>query len=118
MRARGRRRARLHLRARDLREPHEPPHRVRDPQEGEPPKLVMGRMQMEGELVKLKKPLAIMSLVKPEDGSTEYHAAGVVRSKVVFKTRPVPVITKSSSAAGSSLVGTKRTRAVTPEKAV
>ena len=51
----------------------------------------MGRMQLEGELVKLKKPLAIMSLNKQDDGATEYHAAGVVREKLVFKTRPVPV---------------------------
>ena len=52
----------------------------------------MGKMMLEGEVVKLKKPLAIMSLVKEDDGAkTEYHAAGVVRQKLVFKTRPVPV---------------------------
>ena len=92
---------------------------VRCVQEAEAPKLVMGKMQIEGELVKLKKPLAIMTLVKPEDGSTEYHAAGVVRQKIVFKTRPVPIIVKAAAPAGSSLCGTKRTRAdPEPEAAV
>lgn len=79
-------------------------------QEAEAPKLVMGKMQLEGEVVKLKKPLAIMTLVKPEDGSTEYHAVGVVRQKLVFKTRPVPIIVKAAAPSGSSLVGTKRVR--------
>ena len=85
------------------------------PQEPDPPRLVMGKMQLEGEVVKLKKPLAIMSLVKPDDNTTEYHAAGIVRQKYVFKTRPVPVITKQASGTtGSSLVGAKRARADEP----
>ena len=75
------------------------------------PKLVMGRTQLEGEVVKLKKPLAIMSLVKPGNGSTEYHAAGVVRQKLVFKTRPVPVVSKPTGLSGPSMCGAKRTRA-------
>lgn len=74
----------------------------------EAPRLVMGKMQLEGELVKLKKPLAIMSLVKPEEGAAEYHIAGVVRQKFVFKARPVPVITKPT---GPSVCGAKRARA-------
>ena len=80
-------------------------------QEGEAPKLIMGKMQLEGELVKLKKPLAIMSLVKQDDGATEYHTAGVVRQKVVFKTRPVPQILKAAGAAAESICGAKRARA-------
>lgn len=89
-------------------------------QEGDKPALVMGKMQLEGELVKLKKPLAIMSMVKPQDGSTEYHVAGVVRSKVVFKTRPVPVLAKvaaAAAAASSSVCGTKRVRPIELEGA-
>ena len=54
------------------------------------PKLRIGKMQLEGKEVTLKKPLAIMTLVKPEDGSPEYHAAGIVRRKYVFTARPVP----------------------------
>lgn len=68
----------------------------------------MGKMQLEGEVVKLKKPLAIMSLQK-DDGATEYHAAGVVRQKFVFKTRPVPVVIKATDSS-SSVCGTKRAR--------
>jgi hypothetical protein len=76
------------------------------------PKIVMGRTQLEGSVVKLKKPLAIMSLVKPSDGSTEYHAAGVVRQKFVFKARSVPVpVTKPADLSGPSMCGAKRTRA-------
>ena len=71
----------------------------------------MGKMQLEGQVVKLKKPLAIMTLRKPDDSSTEYHVAGTVRQKLVFKTRPVPVISKAAAPAGPSLCGTKRTRA-------
>ena len=79
-------------------------------QEPEAPKLIMGKMMLEGEVVKLKKPLAIMSLVKEDDGAkTEYHAAGVVRQKLVFKTRPVPVIVKATDAS-ASVCGTKRPR--------
>ena len=73
----------------------------------------MGKMQLEGEVVKLKKPLAIMSLVKPDESTTEYHAAGIVRRKIVFKTRPVPVVTKPASEA-TSLVGGKRARVDEP----
>ena len=50
--------------------------------------------------------------------STEYHATGVVRQKIVFKTRPVPVIVKAAAPAGSSLCGTKRTRAEPEPEAV
>jgi hypothetical protein len=84
--------------------------------QGGKPRLVMGKMQLEGQEVKLKKPLAIMSLVAREDGTSEYHTAGVVRSKAVFKTRPVPVsrppLPKTPPGPGS--VGSKRTRAQEP----
>ena len=73
------------------------------------PKLVMGKMQLEGTEVKLKKPLAIMTLVKPSDGTTEYHAAGVVRKKLVFKTRPVPA-SRPPLPEPSTQCGSKRAR--------
>ena len=75
------------------------------------PKLQLGKMQLEGKEVKLKKPLAIMSLVKREDGTSEYHAAGVVRQKVVFKTRPVPV---SRPQAAVPATDVKRMRTLPP----
>ncbi len=51
----------------------------------------MGKQQLEGSIVKLKKPLVVMTL-QSEEGGREYHAAGVVRQKFVFKTRPVPAV--------------------------
>ena len=89
-------------------------------QEGKAPLLVMGKQQLEGEFVKLKKPLAIMSLVKPkdpEDGPNEYHAAGVVRQKLVFKTRPIPVPRERPPPEQPALVGSKRARADEPSAA-
>ena len=51
----------------------------------------MGKNQLEGEEVTLKKPIAVMTLQKPEEGKREYHAVGIVRQKLIFKSRPVPV---------------------------
>ena len=77
------------------------------------PKLIMGKMQLEGTEVKLKKPLAIMTLIKPDEGSTEYHTAGVVRQKLVFRTRPVPA-SRPPLPEPSTLCGSKRTRSDEP----
>ena len=71
--------------------------------------MIMGKMQLEGTEVKLKKPLAIMTLVEDKDGNAEYHAAGVVRQKIVFNTRPVPLMKKALDP-GPSLCGSKRAR--------
>ncbi len=57
---------------------------------------------MPGEKVQLKKPLAVLTKVFPEDGaahaekdstnpSCEYHTDGVIRDKLVFKIRPTPI---------------------------
>ena len=59
--------------------------------QGGVPRLTMHKNQLEGEMVELKNPLAIMTLQKPEDGSKEYHAIGIVRQKLVFKARPYPI---------------------------
>lgn len=77
--------------------------------QGGVPKLIMGKMQLEGTEVKLKKPLAIMTLIKPDDGSTQYHTAGVVRQKLVFKTRPVPA-SRPPLPEPSTQCGSKRAR--------
>ena len=77
--------------------------------QGGTPKLVMGKMQLEGQQVKLKKPLAIMTLVNPEDGTKEYHTAGVVRHKLVFRTRPVPA-SRPPLPEPSTTCGSKRAR--------
>ena len=61
------------------------------PVQGAPPKLVMGKQLLEGEEVKLKKPFAVMTLQKGDGGTRSYRAVGVVRSKLIFKNRPLPV---------------------------
>ena len=75
--------------------------------------MIMGKMQLEGTEVKLKKPLAIMSLDKPEEGSTAYHMAGVVRQKLVFRTRPVPA-SRPPIPEPNTLCGSKRARSDEP----
>ena len=68
----------------------------------------MGKMHLEGEFVKLKKPIAVMSMEKHADGeTTEYFLKGVVRSKFIFRSRPVP-------ASRPACLLNKRTRADEP----
>lgn len=71
--------------------------------------MVIGKQKMEGRWVKLKKPIAVMANEEAADRSTrEYRAAGVVRHKLVFDSRPNPIVTRPASLAGPS----KRARAV------
>lgn len=72
----------------------------------------MGKTQLEGQRVPLKRPIAVMTLQKPDDGSREYHAVGIVRTKLVFKTRPVPLArSEPMTMPGNS----KRVRVGTPD---
>lgn len=58
--------------------------------------LIFGKQKIEGGWTKLKKPLAIMAKVEGAEGSAcEYHARGVVRQKLVFKSRPKPIVSSS-----------------------
>jgi hypothetical protein len=72
--------------------------------------LRIGKAEMPGERVKLKKPLAVMTRVPDNDGardengrlpSCEYHTSGVIREKLVFRVRPTP-ITQSLPQSASS----------------
>ena len=84
------------------------------------PKLIMGKMQLEGSEVKLKKPFAVTNLIpgSEEGGAPEYHVVGVIRQKMVFKTRPVPASRPElPQKPQPALCGTKRARAATPDKA-
>ena len=74
--------------------------------------LRIGKGEMPGERVKLKKPLAIMTKVPVEGGagedegrlpSCEYHTVGVIREKLVFKARPTPITRAVPPAAGKRL---------------
>jgi len=70
------------------------------------PVLEIGAHRLEGKVVKLKKPLAVIRRVeKDEDVSSsdyeddsdfdaEYEIVATVRSKVLFKTRPKPLVGK------------------------
>ena len=77
--------------------------------QGGVPRLIMSKTQLEGEQVKLKRPFAVMMLHKPDDGSREYHTVGVVRQKLVFKTRPMPVA-RPQQASPATTHGSKRAR--------
>ena len=83
------------------------------------PLLVVGTQAFEGQWVSLKKPLAVMSKQPgaPDATGCEYHAKGVVRSKLVFKTRPIPVPRERPPPEQPALVGSKRARADEPSAA-
>lgn len=63
--------------------------------------LTVGYHRLEGKLVALKKPLAILRKVDAEAGASaneageavEYEVVGVIRAKWHFKTRPRALIT-------------------------
>lgn len=58
--------------------------------------LTFGHHQMEGKVVGLKKPLAILDSANSSPGgaSPERKIIGVIKQKYVFKARPRPLITK------------------------
>lgn len=58
--------------------------------------LTFGHHQMEGKVVSLKKPLAVLDSVisSPDESSPERKIIGVIKQKYVFKARPRPLITK------------------------
>ena len=53
--------------------------------------LIIGRQKCEGKKVTTKKPLVIMQKVKHDDNTVHYRIVGVVRDKVHFTSRPVPL---------------------------
>ena len=66
------------------------------------PVLTVGNLQLDGRVVALPKPLAIMQRVEGEASRAEheghqYHIVGIVRSKYLFKHRPKPVANVASS---------------------
>eukprot|EP00900_Chrysochromulina_parva_P021376 jgi/Chrpa1/3872/Chrysochromulina_OHIO_Genome00014294-RA len=75
---------------------------VRDA-DGSAPKLIIGKVSIEGEEFKLKKPLAVMALNKAADGTREYRALGVVRHKVIFRRHPLPIHNGGRAAAAAPM---------------
>ena len=53
--------------------------------------LTVGYHRLEGKLVALRKPLAILRKTGSE-GSSSFEVVGVARSKWLFKTRPLALI--------------------------
>jgi chromosome transmission fidelity protein 8 len=56
--------------------------------------LTIGYHQLQGKTVQLKKPLVILEKQNQGNGQTEYGPVGVIRSKILFKTRPTALISK------------------------
>jgi len=71
--------------------------------DGSAPKLIIGKVSIEGEEFKLKKPLAVMALNKAADGTREYRALGVVRHKVIFRRHPLPIHNGGRAAAAAPM---------------
>lgn len=57
------------------------------------PQLVIGHHILTGKVVKLEKPLGVMT----KTADKEWVIRSVVREKYIFKTRPKPIIQKSGS---------------------
>lgn len=61
--------------------------------------LVVGYHQLEGSVVALKKPLAVMQKVRDAAGGAELEVVGVIRKKLWFKNRPKALISKPDARA-------------------
>ena len=86
--------------------------------DGSAPKLIIGKVSIEGEEFKLKKPLAVMSLNKAADGTREYRALGVVRHKVIFRRRPLPIHNGGRAAAAAPMTEANKRQRLSGQEAV
>lgn len=58
------------------------------------PMLIIGHHLLFGKEVELVKPLALLEKVKGAEGSTGYFIKALIRKKILFKTRPKPIVGK------------------------
>ncbi|CAJ2641869.1 chromosome transmission fidelity protein 8 homolog [Trifolium pratense] len=56
--------------------------------------LTIGYHELQGSKVSLKKPLVVLKKVKLTCGEVELQVVGIVRHKILFKTRPKAIISK------------------------
>ncbi|VDP88469.1 unnamed protein product [Echinostoma caproni] len=55
------------------------------------PVFIVGHHVLFGKLIAMEKPF-VVTKKSQNNGHTEYHVVGVVRKKLIFKTRPRPII--------------------------
>ncbi|XP_017779894.1 PREDICTED: chromosome transmission fidelity protein 8 homolog [Nicrophorus vespilloides] len=56
------------------------------------PMLIIGNHLMYGKESKMEKPLAMLRRVKSDETGAEYHVNAIIRQKILFKTRPKPIV--------------------------
>jgi len=62
--------------------------------------LIIGHQLLDGKLVDMERPLIVVetnrdSLAQPSKSATSLVVKGVIRRKVVFKSRPKPIVASS-----------------------
>ena len=78
---------------------------------------MVGNQKLDGQVVKVPKPLVICRKVLQTDNTPRIEVIGVVKKKFLFKTRPQPVVTQplpppasASASTNTTSTSTKQTR--------
>lgn len=56
------------------------------------PILIIGHHLLYGKEMKLEKPFALLQKQTSDNNQTEYLVKSVIMSKIIFKTRPKPIV--------------------------